>query len=185
MLPRMTQLRMLRPQCANAFTRAQHTESAARVYMGVSFTPCTGVCTGVCVIVAGVVVALLIFLALMVGVALGVVLGRRAQDRKGGAPQRKEMSQERKRAIGTTPVGRTTEEEKEDTNDHTYDFVYVENLAEKREMLYHGMEEEAQDYVSMYNQLGRGIPPRAGPQGQRGEAPVPHGQQEEEGTWKK
>ena len=68
---------------------------------------------------------------------------------KGGAPQRKGMSQERSRAIGTTPVGRTTEEEKEDTNDHTYDFVYVENLAERRGMLYHGLEEEAQDYVRM------------------------------------
>ena len=69
--------------------------------------------------------------------------------REGGSTTRKGMSQERSRAIGTTPVGRTTEEEKEDTNDHTYDFVYVENLAERRGMLYHGPEEEAQDYVRM------------------------------------
>lgn len=88
---------------------------------------------------------------LFIGFVIGVVLGIWVRQKKGGLQQRKGISQE---SCKTVNIG-TTEVE-ECAKDHTYDFVCAESSTERRgvQSQLHGLDLEAQDYVSMYSQVG-------------------------------
>ena len=142
---------------------------------------------GEAVIIVNVTVAFLILLVLFtVVVIFGVVLGRKEQKRKRGSPRRMGTSHEKTQTISPAQEGEATDEEGEDTNNHVYDFVYVASCNERGEPLYQELDDSSKGYPNgFFDQSGRRDLPGAGPQEQRGGAPLPEApyQQGEGGMW--
>ena len=110
---------------------------------------------------------LLTLLGLTAGVAAGVVLTRRAL-KKRKHPEGNGETQERS---GIVELGGATEEEEV----HTYAVVGIHTSIDGRVVLYQGLDVGSRDWTG------------AGPQGQRGGAPLPEAphQQGDRGIWKK
>ena len=110
-------------------------------------------------VVAGVLVSVLLLLVLLIaGVVIGMVIWRRVcrTQALGKASKKTAEQQNENMAVQTPEVAGESIEEKDCTNDHTYDYVIKAGSTIGRGPLYQELNVETQDYVSVYEQLRRG-----------------------------
>ena len=120
-------------------------------------------------VLAGAVVAFLFFTLLIAGIIVGAVLLGRKLHRKRILSQRNAPQQK-----GSITKSSKAAKKDKGTEIHTYDVVGDDTSIDRRAVLYQELNKGNLDYVSEYTKLReRTYIPGAGPQEQRGGAPLP------------